>query len=270
MKKFACLLALCCICGMATGCNFSSSVKVESITLSESAITLQDGESKELTYTVTPADGEVIFTQSTDEKYNNFEEKVFETDRVSDGVVKITACTAGTWKFRVRAQNEHDVYAECTVTVLPPEGYAVHRGTDFKFAYPSTWTATEAQGTVVAYTDSETGTNINLIAQNKVEGILNATADDFKQTLTAQYGNTIHFASSYAGKYDSDRALRVMLEYSVDNLKFFQMQLIRNSGDKTYALTLTVPRERLDAVVDKAELALRNTVETQFRTWTPA
>ncbi|MCI8435739.1 MAG: hypothetical protein HFK10_07285 [Clostridia bacterium] len=265
MKKHVMRMLTVCLCLVTAvvcfGCK-PSEPDVEKIELSQPAITLESGETCELTYTTTPEGADVMGSPIRPNPAKYEWEDVFSF-RVNDGKVKITALSTGTATLRIRAAADESVYAECTVTVKPPEGYTPYRGDDFKFVYPSTWEATEATGTLAAF-KNENGTNINIAAEKKNPSYFSATADDFKKVLKqswAAQGVTITGLTCNAGKYDSDQAVSVSYVYTIPGVGTCkQTQLIRHSSDKTYVLTVTYISEQLDE-------ELSETIRKEFKAW---
>lgn len=265
MKKHVMRMLTVCLCLVTAvvcfGCK-PSEPDVEKIELSQPAITLESGETCELTYTTTPEGADVMGSPIRPDPAKYEWEDVFSF-RVNDGKVKITALSTGTATLRIRAAADESVYAECTVTVKPPEGYTPYRGDDFKFVYPSTWEATEATGTLAAF-KNENGTNINVTSEPKNNAYFLATAADFEKIIRqslALMNITITGLECRVGKYDSDQAVSVSSEYTVPGVgKYLLTQLIRHSSDKTYVVTLTYMAGETDS-------ELSETIRKEFKAW---
>lgn len=265
MKKNVMRMLTVCVCLVTAvvcfGCK-PSEPAVEKIELSQPAITLESGETCELTYTTTPEGASVMGFPIRPDPAKYEWEDVFDCT-VHDGIAEITALSTGTATLRIRASADESVYAECSVTVNPPEGYTPYRGDDFKFVYPSTWERTEAAGTLAAF-KNENGTNINITGEKKNAAYFLATADDFKKLLKqswAAQGVTITELTCNIGKYDSDQAVSVSYVYTIPSVGTCkQTQLIRHSSDKTYVLTVTSISEQVNA-------ELNETIRNEFKAW---
>lgn len=225
-------------------------ITVTSIVIEDKTITLESGGEITLNYNVTPAGGKVQFTLP--------DGKLLDYTVVSDGVVKIKALTSGTGKFKISATNDASISDECDVTVNPPQGYShvQTKGTKLKFIYPSTWKNVTAPntGVVLCYQDPiNTSSNINLTSQIKNTEYLNATDQDFKTTLSNTFTNmgySIVFSKCELQKYENNTALHVVMEYTLtygsNSAEYHQEQFIRNTSNRTYALTLTFEKDNVD------------------------
>lgn len=239
-------------------------IAVSSILIENKTITMESGGEYTINYAVTPANGKVEFTLPNG--------NLLDYTVVSVGVVKINAKTSGTGKFKISATNNTNISDECDVTVNPPQGYSQveNNATRLKFVYPSTWKNVTAPntGVVLCYQDPiNTSSNINLTSQIKTTEYLNATAQDFKTTLSNTFTNmgySIEFSKCELQKYENNTALHVIMEYTLtygaNSVEFHQEQFIRNTSVRTYALTLTFSMDNVNT--DYSNILLK-----EFITW---
>ena len=262
-KKFlATILVLCIVCSLISlvACD-GKVIPVESIVLEDTDITLENGEEYTLKFTVTPANGKICFS---------YDDTLLDYTVVSDGVVKIKTHGSGSGRFRISSAKDSNLFAECNVTVALPQGYSQYKDTNYgvKFAYPSTWKkSTQASTAAVAYQDASGLNNINLIVQNKSNEMFNVESNYYKNLLESQYkqkGYTVTFHNYEFKKYDNNKALRVVMDYSLSYLgisaHIYQEQYIRNSSKKSLALTLTMSGDEVDE-------ELRDTILKEFYAW---
>ena len=225
------------------GKDTPTEVKAESITLSETAVTLDSKGTQALTCTVVPQDAKVK-TEISDKTVVKYENGT------------LTALTAGTATVKVYSEVDNSVYAECAVTVNAPEGYKVYTSADCKFVYPSSWSKTSVSGTIVAYASASGTSNVNLTAETKNNTYFTASSDKFKNVIISTYksiGYTATFTNCTVDKtnYAGYERVHVVYDYSVSsgasNLgTFHQEQMILNSGTKTYVLTVTYSANSYD------------------------
>lgn len=185
-------------------------------------------------------------------------------EEISDGVVKIKAVRSGNCKLKVSASSNQSVFDECDITVDLPSNFATYKKlSDMKFAYPANWISMQITGTIVCYQDMASGNNINLVSQAKNAALLNLTASDFKNAIKMQYqqlGWNVVFSNCSVEKYNNKKSLHITMEYTVNGMKTYQEQFIRNSSSKTYILTLTF-------VGDNVDKNIAEVVFNEFVTW---
>ena len=228
MKKvlfplFVAAVALC-MCLFA-GCGPAA----DNIEIADS-LNLVCGETAALEYTVTPEDAKVNVSVS-DEKVLTY----------SDG--KVTALTAGKAVIKVADGRNSEVYAECEVTVAPPQGYTAYATEDYKLVYPSGWEKS-TNGVITMFSDKTSENNINISSEKKNNFYWIMTDATYRKALESNFsimGITVEFKSVKVNVYDYLGSSRVhtSVTYSLAGVEICQEQTIINSGDKTYLLTTT-------------------------------
>ena len=213
-----------------TACNMG--VAAESIAFNETEVMLESKGTHSLTYTVQPENA-TVKVKVSDETIVKYEEGT------------LTALTAGETTVIVYSTVDDTVYSECAVTVNTPSGYSAYTNRNCKFVYPSSWIRQTTPGTEVAYFDMNTSSNVNLTSEKKNNAYFNAKASDFQNTITTTYrlmGFSVTFTDCTVSKdkYLGYNRVHVVYDYSVSGLgSIHQEQMVLNSGDKTYVLTVT-------------------------------
>lgn len=267
MKKAISILlvvfALLFVGATATACFHDDGVKLTSITLEKEEAIVDIDEEFTINYVIEPEDGEILVNLRTNELYDDNKEDVFEIKEIQDGSCKIKGVTAGTWTLRIRDARNEQMYADCLVTVNAPEGYTVKSGNDFKLAYPSNWSTVTVVGADFSCIDNSTGANINVISMDKNPAYFDITDKQWKDILISAVNETN--ITDFSVDRSSKDYRRIVARHGI----YYQEQIVRHSGSKTYALTLTVPIEETNgyALADAKKLA--NCVFNNFRTWTP-
>lgn len=240
IKKCVSALALVVLTALMCTGLAACGVKAESITLSQSEVSLQSKGTQELTYTVQPENAKVKIeiSDKTVVKYENN---------------TLTALTAGEATVKVCAANG-EVYGECAVTVSAPEGYTAYTYSGCKFVYPSSWKKSSAAGTAANFTGSG-NSSVNLVTESKNTAYFRASADTFKNTLVNSYsgmGYTATFTNCTVDKSDylGYTRVHVVYDYTLSrgtvSAELHQEQMILNSGNNTYILTVSYNASNLD------------------------
>ena len=106
-----------------------------------------------------------------------------------------------------------------------------------------------------------------MIVQNKSNELFNVESNYYKNLLESQYkqlGYTVTFHNYEFKKYDNNKALRVVMDYTLStyagSVRMYQEQYIRNSSNKSLALTLTMGGDEVDE-------ELRDTILKEFYAW---
>ncbi len=225
----------------------NAEIRVESVAFAEKSTTLESGGEYTLDYTVTPAGGEVDFEMT--------DGVVFEYQVVSEGTVKIKALSAGSGKLQIKAKSDGSISDECVIKVNVPKGYKAYENNTngVKLVYPSDWTLVSAPMAMVSYKSSDTTSNFNLMKQNRTTAHLNASSEEFENAIKSTYsqmGIKVNFKTCTTNKYDSNKALKVVMEYTIVNglasVDIYQEQYIINSKNATFMLTLTLDKDDMD------------------------
>lgn len=233
------LFALCLLCACGT-------TKVETIELSTTIISIECGQTAELTYTVTPEDG-AVGVEVLNEKVATY----------SDG--KVTGVLVGTTAIKVYAKGDEGLYSECIVTVTPPSGYTEYSGGGYKFVYPEDWTRSNQPG-IVMYANSTSEKSVNVVSEPKNTSYWTMTAEQYKQTLSSQY-EILGFSPTFTDvtvKTDTYLGISrvcITAEYTLAGKTIYQEQIVQSNATNTYVMTITAP---------KTETQLFKTISDQF------
>lgn len=234
-KTFAsvmCAALVVCLCFSLAACG----VPAESIELSETSLVLESGEEIVLDLTVLPENGRV--------EYDAPSERLIDHS-VKNGKLTIKAHSAGTGTFTVRSPDNGDIAASCEITVNAPDGYSVYRKDDVKFVYPSSWSESSFAGAEIVFQNAKGDLNINLTSEKKSNIYFHAKASLFERAIENSYnelGYSVSDILCFVKKYDDEKAMHVVLDYTLSGVQMHQEQYIRNSQSKTYILTLTAAR----------------------------
>ena len=209
-------------------------VTAESITLSVETVTLDIDGTQALTYTVVPAAAKVKveISDTTVVKYEN------DT---------LTAITAGTATVKVVAVSDASVSAQCAVTVNVPEGYALHKANNYKFIYPENWTKFSSYGAEVAYRESYSGPNMNLISSSKNDPSWTISESSLRSQMKSVYEQLGYTVNSLTVNITDDthmggkrRFVAYDLDISVNGVRtqMHQEQVLLQNSSKSYVLTI--------------------------------
>ena len=121
-----------------------------------------------------------------------------------------------------------------------PKGYELYENDYFSFAYPEEWEL--QKGSVTIIYDQSTGSNINIMYEEKTDEYDNLDAQGFtefiKESLAGTGGS---FSDVYAQKYETVNAELNTVTYiaKLYGITYYQTALIVTTDDRTYSIAVT-------------------------------
>lgn len=129
-----------------------------------------------------------------------------------------------------------------TVTVNAPEGYAVYKNDDIGFAYPESWTRTDAS--VVMLIDNSTGNNITVSYEAKsdmYETMTQSEAVELLEMVAASINATVSNVTLAKETNQNGLSLvKIACTMRTSNgVSMKQTMLITESGNQNYVVNVT-------------------------------
>ena len=137
-----------------------------------------------------------------------------------------------------------------------PKGYELYENDYFSFAYPEEWEI--QKGSVTIIYDQSTGTNINMMYEEKTDEYDNLDAQGFTEFIKESLAGTgATFNSVYAQKYKTVNAELNTVTYiaKLYGITYYQTALLVTVDDRTYSITVTcqekdVMQETVQVILD--------------------
>lgn len=248
-------------CVALAACDLGgSSVAIEEIHIvAPESTEITAGETFTLEYTVVP--------ESAAEKVKvNWE--IDNEQRLSYKKGEFTALTCGTVKVTASVKG-NEATDEIELKVTAPDGFKEYSGTGYQLVHPRSWTTSTVMG-IRTWTAKNGTTNMNISTEDLNESYFTAPASSFQAVIEGTYGlmgADVKFAEPVTLKKDTYLGMaRVRVEYNYsitmlgETLSFRQTQMIINSSDTSYLLTVTFLVEDFDEAAE----TLQETIFSQF------